>query len=303
MSQRYVNHGDIQLWTESFGSDKNPAILLIMGIGGQGIIWPHELCKKLADYGYYVIRYDNRDTGKSGKINFFRSPYSLADMAEDAIAILNSYKIDKAVIVGASMGGTIAQLLALNYPKRVSKIILMISTPDISSVVKSIIPVIFRTVFRLIYPGSTYQLPPPSPEVVKYFRSQILFPFKGREDKLESIINGWRIFSGGGIFDQDECRALVERSFERADDRQGYINHAKAILKSLKTKIDPGDITQPTLVIQGEVDPLFHQEHGEKLAQEIPNAQLEIVSKMGHVIPQALAERLALLIDDHIKRE
>jgi len=303
MAERFIKHSDIDLWTESFGDSKNPAILLIMGIGGQGIIWPDRLCHVLADNGFFVIRYDSRDTGKSSSIDFSKNPYNLEDMAKDAIAVLDAYGIEKATVVGASMGGAIAQLLAAEYPLRVSHLVLIMSTPDLGVIVLAVIPMLFRALARFFLKlgPKRFDVPQPQKDVVHFFRSQIFFPLKSRKARLEAALNGLRIFSGGGIFDEQEFKELEERAMSRSDNKQGYVNHAKAILRSLKNGVDFHQIVQPTLIIHGQLDPVFAPEHGKALAKEIPQARIEIIPNMGHIIPEAMSERLAGLIAHHSK--
>ncbi len=303
MAEQFIKHGNLSLWTESFGDPKNPALLLIMGIGGQGIIWPDRLCHLLADDGFFVIRYDSRDTGKSSKIDFSKNPYDLEDMAKDAIAILDAYGFENATVVGASMGGVVAQLLAIKYPRRVSNLVLIMSTPDLGVVVWAVIPGLFRALAQLFLKlgSKRFDLPSPKKDVIHFFRSQIFFPLKSRKARLEAALNGLRIFSGGGMFDEQEFKKLHERVIFRSGNKQGYVNHAKAILKSLQKGIDIHQIIQSTLVIHGQLDPVFPPEHGKVLAKEISHARIEIVPNMGHIIPEKMSERLAALIAYHSK--
>lgn len=303
MAQRFISSGSIELWTESFGDVSDPAILLIIGAGGQGIVWPDRLCQLLADKGFFVIRYDNRDTGKSSSVDFSKNPYSLDDMAKDVIAILDSYGIDKAAIVGSSMGGTIAQLIALEYPERVSHLVLIMSTPDFSVIIRAMIPALLRPLTRFFL-GLGFKrsdLPQPTNDVISFFRSQIVFPLKKRAAQIETAVNAWRMFSGGGIFDENEMRRLEERAASRSQHQEAFLHHSKAILKSVKDTIDLGKITKPTLIIHGELDPVFPVEHGVEFAQAIPGARLEVIPEMGHILPEALSEKFASLIADHLK--
>jgi len=298
MAERFVDQGDLLLWTESFGSPKNPAILLIMGIGGQAIVWPDRFCQLLADNGFFVIRYDSRDTGKSSKIDYSKHSYGLDEMVNDAAAILDAYNIKEATLVGSSMGGTIAQLAALKYPKRVSHLVLIMSTPDLSVIAQAVLPTVFRVFARLFWHRGSAKpnLPLPKRDVISFFRSQIFFPLKNQKKRLEAAIDTWRVFSGGGIFDEREFRTLEENILRRSDGQDGFINHSKAILRSLKNKIDVHKIIQPTLIIHGELDPVFPLKHAEVLAQEIPHAYLEIIPDMGHILPSELSEKLASMI-------
>src|SRR5262245_65816170 len=109
MAERMVRANGIDLWCEDFGDPSNPAVLLVMGAGGQGILWPEEFCAALADAGHHVIRYDNRDTGQSTCVDFATAPYTLSDMARDALGVLDAFGIARAPVIGGPMGGMIAQ--------------------------------------------------------------------------------------------------------------------------------------------------------------------------------------------------
>lgn len=299
MPERFVKTGPLELWTESFGDPNNPAILLIMGAGAQGIFWPDRFCQILADNGFFVIRYDNRDVGQSSSIDFSKNPYSLDEMADDAIAILNAYGIEKANIVGASMGSTIAQLLALNHPERVLSLVLFMSTPDLSVIVRSIIPYALRP-FMGFYTKKT-DLPSPSPEVIKFYRLLWLFSPKDQAAWLKMMHKAWLVFSAGSSVDEEEIKSLNEKAVSRARSLGGVVNHSQVIKASAKKKINLAAIDKPTLIIHGQNDPVFPPEHGKFLSTIIPNAHLEIIPDMGHVIPTALSEKLAALIVHHIK--
>jgi len=304
MPEQFVQSGPLELWTESFGNHKNPAILLIMGAGTQAIFWPDRLCQFLADSGFFVIRYDNRDTGKSSSVDFSKNPYTLNDIAKDAIVILDAYNIDNATIVGASMGGYIAQLAALAYPERVSNLVIIMATSDFSVIIRALIPFVLRPLFRLFL-GVGFKrtnLPPPTNEVIAFFRSQILFPLRKRKARVKIGVMAWRIFSAGGLFDEKEMRALEEYAFSRSRNQNAFLNHAKAIIKSAKNRINIEAIARPTLIIHGQRDPVFPVEHGVAIAQKIPGARLEIIPEMGHILPQKLSATLALLIIDHLKQ-
>ncbi len=126
-----VQTNGLELWTESFGDNKHPTILLIMGSGSQGVLWPQSFCEQLALQGYYAIRYDHRDTGLSSSIHYQDHPYTLLDLAKDALGILDYYQIEQAHLVGASMGGSVSMLLAAHYPERVASLALLMSTMDL----------------------------------------------------------------------------------------------------------------------------------------------------------------------------
>lgn len=133
-----INNRAIELWTQAFGNKNNPAILLIMGSGGSGVVWTDNFCKKLMKAGFFVIRYDNRDTGKSTTVDFEKNPYNLNDMANDALAILDFYRIQKTDLIGISMGGFIGQIIASEHPDRVRRLVVVSSTPDHTALVTAV---------------------------------------------------------------------------------------------------------------------------------------------------------------------
>ncbi|PIE37184.1 MAG: alpha/beta hydrolase, partial [Gammaproteobacteria bacterium] len=121
---------DVKIWSESFGDKSNPALLLIMGAMNQSVFWPKEFCEELAKSGYYVIRYDHRDTGKSDGIDYQKNPYDLTVMKNDALSVLNAHHTKEATVVGLSMGGYISQLLAVENPEKVSRLVLISTSAD-----------------------------------------------------------------------------------------------------------------------------------------------------------------------------
>ncbi len=128
--QRLINSSGLSLWTESFGTPGHPSVLLVMGAMNQAIFWPDEFCQSLAAEGFYVVRYDHRDTGESSKVDFRANPYDLNSLTEDAATVIRNYDLDRPTVIGLSMGGYIAQLLASGYSDFLSRIVLISSTAD-----------------------------------------------------------------------------------------------------------------------------------------------------------------------------
>ena len=185
--EKFVKSDNLQLWTESFGDTNGPAVLLIMGGMHQGIMWPNEFCTDIARHGYHVIRYDHRDTGQSSSVDFTKHPYRLDDLTRDAVAVLDGYGIRKAHVVGLSMGGFLAQLLALDYSDRVLTLTLMLTSPD-------------QRVYFAATMGedtSSYGLPPPSSEFLEHLRNARQNPPKTAEEAILNAVDGWRLCNGG----------------------------------------------------------------------------------------------------------
>jgi pimeloyl-ACP methyl ester carboxylesterase len=292
-SEKPVGSDEIQLWTESFGDAHRPAVLLIMGAMNQGISWPDEFCAEIAEDGYHVIRYDHRDTGQSSSVDFKRHPYSLDDLTRDARMVLDGYGLQKSHVVGLSMGGFLAQLLALDHPDRILTLTLMMTSPD------------QRVYFAATMGQHTRgcDLPPPSQEFLDHLASTRRNPPKTADDAIASAVEGWRICNGNGIpFDAESMYRLQQRSWTRAKAPLAAINHVLATVGSPGRTQRLGRIAVPTLVIHGQNDPCLPVDHGIALAKAIPGARLVVIPEMGHLLPPSLSKQVAPMILEHIHR-
>ena len=279
----YAHHGDIELHYEDLGSTEDPAVLLIMGLGAQLVLWHEEFCQKLLDRGYRVIRFDNRDVGLSSKLHGQRhdgalvprllrsflglsspSVYRLEDMADDAAALLDHLGIERAHVVGASMGGMIAQIFAARYPQRTGGLGIIFSS------------------------NNTPLLPPPAPKA-------LLSLIKGpppnspREVIVENSMRVSRIIGSPGYPKSDErLRSDAIEAYERAYYPQGIGRHFAAILGSGSLGRYDKQITAPTVVIHGRADTLMRPAGGRAIAKSIPGARLVLFDGMGHDLPEPL---------------
>jgi pimeloyl-ACP methyl ester carboxylesterase len=275
MTKAMVN--DIEIEYETFGDKKSPAVLLIAGLAAQLISWQKEFCMELASRGYYVIRFDNRDTGLSSKIDGLTAnellgkvgailmgqetsvPYNLNDMAYDCISLLDNLNIDKAHIVGKSMGGSIAQILCLNHQNRALSL-------------------------TSIYSGTgNNKAFHPTQEVMQVMLTP---PPQDREGYVEHMVKIFRItFGTGTTFNEEYHRQLVESSYDRCFCREGALRQYLAIL-SQKDRTDVlKNLNVPALIIHGDEDPVDPLAGGEATANAIPKAKLKIIRGMGHVMP------------------
>ncbi|MDZ4739579.1 MAG: alpha/beta hydrolase [Alphaproteobacteria bacterium] len=289
---------------ESFGHEPDPAILFIMGFSAQMTQWPVELCTGLASRGYRVIRFDNRDVGLSEKLDRLgqanvmeafakvasgqplTSPYQLNDMAADAAGILDGLHIKDAHIVGASMGGMIAQLVAVNHPAKTRSLTSIMSTTG--------------------RPG----LPPAKPEAM----AALTQPPANleRETRIAHAMKVWRIIGSQPSYaaDDAELRASAEREIDRTPyNAAGIARQLVGILASPPRHDMLKDIKAPTLVIHGGDDPLVPVEGGKDTAASIPGARLKIVPGMGHdftskLVPVYLREIADFVceVDSHGKK-
>jgi pimeloyl-ACP methyl ester carboxylesterase len=268
--------GDVELAYETFGDAADPAVLLVMGLGTQMLGWHEELCATLADRGFFVIRYDNRDVGRSTKIEvdvdflptFLAAsqgtavdvPYRLTDLAADAVGLLDALGVESAHIVGASMGGMIAQAIAIEHPERVRTLTSIMSTTGERDVGQPS-PVAMEQLLR----------PPPTT----------------RDEAIESGVASRRILGSPDAFDEDLARKLVGESYDRCWYPEGTVRQLLAIVASGDRADGLRALTVPTLVVHGDADPLVTPSGGQRTAELVPGATLLMLEGMGHDLPAA----------------
>src|SRR3954464_10492890 len=268
-------------------------MLLIMGLGAQMILWDDDFCRQLAARGFRVIRFDNRDIGKSSKLSggkrltslellklrFLKipvaAPYRLRDMAEDVIGLMDVLGIKSAHLVGASMGGMIAQEIAISFPQRVLSLTSIMSTTG------------------------NPKVPPPTKEAAAMLMAP---PPKTKEEYFERFAKTWKILRVGS-FPEDEAldRARAERTFARGLNPAGVGRQLRAVLASGSRKERLRSVKAPTLVIHGTVDPLVRPEGGKDTAASIPGAKLLMIEGMGHAMPMRMWPQIIGAIAEHAK--
>ncbi|MBW1855489.1 MAG: alpha/beta hydrolase [Deltaproteobacteria bacterium] len=293
-----VKANDIQIEYDTFGDSSSPPLLLIIGLSCQMIFWAEELCEQLARKGLYVIRFDNRDTGLSTKFEeadvpdvmkalgaimqgeTITVPYTLDDMADDAVGLLEALSIEKAHICGMSMGGMISQIIAIKHPSRVLSLISIYSNTG------------------------NPELPQPKPEAMNVFLTP---PPAEREPFIEHTVNSFKILSGPGFpFDEELHRNLAARSYDRAFYPQAVPRQLVAIFAHGNRKPALANVTAPTLVIHGTDDPIIPVEGGKDTAEAIPGAAQLIIDGMGHDLPHvggAWPQIIDAIVDHTIKVE
>jgi pimeloyl-ACP methyl ester carboxylesterase len=288
---RTARANGIDLCYEIFGDDSAEPMLLIMGLGAQMIHWDDDFCRQLAARGFRVIRFDNRDIGQSSKLTggkrlgpvellklrFLKipvaAPYRLHDMALDVIGLMDALGIKSAHLVGASMGGMIAQEVAISFPQRVRSLTSIMSTTG------------------------NPKLPPPTREAAAVLMAP---PPKTREEYFERFAQTWKVLRVGS-FPQDEAldRSRAERTFERGLNPAGVARQLRAVLASGSRKERLASVKAPTLVIHGTVDPLVPPEGGKDTAASIPGARLLMIAGMGHALPIPMWPEIIGAIDKH----
>jgi len=280
MAEGFARVGEIELCFESFGSDADPALLLIMGLGTQMVAWPEDFCRQLAEHGFRVIRFDNRDVGRSTHLRELLPPttrqlllrdkraarYSLADMAADAVGLLDELGIERAHVVGASMGGMIAQTMAARHPERVL----------------SLASIMSNTGHR--WKGK------PGLRVYPIF---VRRPAQDRERAIASAIDVCRrIGSTGFPFDEETLRRSAELSFDRGHNPAGGARQLAAIIAAGDRTAELRRISAPTVVIHGTNDPMIRLSGGRATAAAIAGAELVTIEGLGHDLPSGAWDRI-----------
>jgi pimeloyl-ACP methyl ester carboxylesterase len=285
-----VSANGIQIEYDTFGDPSSPSLLLIMGLGAQMILWPEEFCNLLASQGLNVIRCDNRDVGLSTKFDEAGEPdlmeilanpqpgaepnipYTLDDMADDTVGLLDALDIEKAHICGVSMGGMIAQTIAIRHQSRVSSLISMSSSTGDPS------------------------LPSGKPEVM----AMLMAPVPAdREAYIDHNIDFFRTVAGSKYPENEQImRPLIERCYDRCYYPQGVTRQTIASIIAGSRAQALNSIAVPTLIIHGSEDPIFPVEHGMATAEAVPGAELLIIEGMGHGLP---AEFMPLLVDPIVR--
>ncbi len=290
MDERFCKVGDVELCYEPFGDPDRPTVLLVMGLGTQMIAWHADFCANLADRGFHVIRYDNRDVGHSTHLSDRPAPkprelitrrirrpaYLLKDMAADGIGLLGELGIDSAHVVGASMGGMIAQTMAADHPNQVRSLVSIMSST-----------------------GSRWS-GQPAPRVLPLLLQR---PADNKEDYVERIVKAFKLIGSPGFErDEGELRELAGLSWDRGVDPAGFARQLGAIIASGHRLEDLKRIRVPTLVVHGKADRLIRPSGGRATARAIPNARLDLIDGMGHDLPRGVWPRILDGIEQNAAR-
>jgi pimeloyl-ACP methyl ester carboxylesterase len=274
MPEEIARVGDVELCYETFGERSNPTVLLVMGLATQMLGWREDFCAELAERGFHVVRYDNRDVGRSTRFSKHRPPtaaqiirrdasaaaYTLDDMADDGVGLLDCLGVDRAHVVGASMGGMIAQTIAIRHPGRVLSLVSIMSNT-----------------------GARWT---GQPSVALYSTLLKSAP-RDREGYVAHQMDVFaKIGSPGFPRDDEDLRATFERAFERGHDPAGAGRQLAAILAATDRTEQLGSIRVPTLVIHGTKDRLVNPSGGRATAKAIPGARLLTIEGMGHDLPR-----------------
>jgi pimeloyl-ACP methyl ester carboxylesterase len=275
MAERMIEADGVRLCTESFGDTADPPVLLIMGTAASMVSWEDGFCEALAGGGRFVVRYDHRDTGRSATDEPGSPGYGGPDLVADAARVLDAYGIGAAHVVGLSMGGALAQLLALDFPDRVASLVLISASPA----------------------GSADDLPPATDAYTAFIATGEV-DWSDPGSVVEHVVAEWRALGGRRPFDEAAARALAARDVARADRVASAQNHA-LLSGGGPWRHRLGSLAAPTLVVHGTADPLFPLGHGEALAAEIPGARLLRLDGAGHGLERADWDTVARAILAH----
>lgn len=280
----------IEIEFETFGSPSDPAVLLVSGFTAQMLMWPAEFCRLIADAGLHVIRFDNRDCGLSTKLDgaevdtdgVIRAalledpvpevPYNLSDMAADAVGLLDALGIERAHVIGGSMGGMIVQIIAIEHPSRVVSLTSIMSN------------------------SGEPEYGQPTPEAME---ALVAAPPTDRDAYIESSKN-WMVWQSKKHATVEQNRLDAAASFDRSFYPQGAPRQLAAIYASGRRTEGLMNITAPTLIIHGTDDTLIAPSGGQRAAELIPNAKLDMIDDMGHDLPRALWPRITGSILSHL---
>ncbi|MDP4099049.1 alpha/beta fold hydrolase [Paenibacillus sp. P96] len=258
MNEQLIKVNGVDICCQSFGNPGDPAVLLIMGAQSSMVWWEEEFCQRIADAGRFVIRYDNRDVGRSVTYKLGHPEYTFEDMVDDAVGILDAYGIEKAHIAGMSMGGMLTQMLALRHPDRVLTVTLL-ATSNFA-------------------PG----LPPMEEKVMSFFSNLGTLNWANEHEVIDFIVARGRICAGTKYsYDEDRVRRLAAEEVQRSSNPESMNNHGMVTGgESYLTRT--AEISVPVLVIHGSEDPVIPLEHGKALAGVIPGASLLMLQGIGH---------------------
>jgi pimeloyl-ACP methyl ester carboxylesterase len=278
MPGRMVATNGVELWVEIDGDASAPAVLLLGGSDASALRWPPELVAALVAGGRHVVRLEHRDSGASTKIDP-DAPYRLDDLAQDVVGALHALGIGEADVVGYSMGGVVAQLLALDHPACVRSLVLVATTP-----------------------GADDDLPPADDRFADVMAQRLFAPLPSSNgDRVAWVVDLYRLLAGDRYpFDEEGQRSVAAAEVERSWYPESGHGVAATSARSRRSRL--ATIAVPTLVVHGTRDPVYPVAHAEALAAGIPGAELLVVEGLGHEVPAAFAGELAAAVLGHVER-
>lgn len=280
MNEKIIKTNGVEICTESFGSEKNPAILLVAGATVSMLFWDADFCQQLAEKGFFVIRYDNRDVGKSTFYKAGTTPYNIVDLTDDAISILDGYNIKKAHFMGMSLGGLIAQIAAIKYPNRVKSLVLMSSGP---------------------WGDSDPTIPEMDKRILDFHSKSSSVDWTKEDSVVNYLIQGAELMCGRKPFNRQRSEQLIRAEFKRAKNYLSMFNHA-TLQGGEQYWNRLHEIKQPTFVIHGTNDKIWHFKHTGVLLDRIKGAKLLTLDGTGHELHFDDWAAIINGLTDHIRR-
>jgi pimeloyl-ACP methyl ester carboxylesterase len=281
MTETIQKINGVEICSESFGSPDAPCILLIMGASASMVWWDKEFCIRLAEKGRFVIRFDNRDVGRSTCYPPGEIHYSIDEMVADAVAVLDAYGIESAHFAGMSLGGMIAQVAAIKYPTRV------LSITAIASGIFADRP----------------DLPPIDEKILAYHARAAEVDWGNQQSIEQYLVGGWKLLNGTiHPFNEEQAKALAREEIGRANSLPSMFNHA-LLTGGEELYGEVENLRLPTLVIHGTEDPVLPYPHGKALADAIPFARLVTLDGAGHEIHKNDWQQVISEIVAHTERK
>ena len=283
----FVNR--LKLHTEAFGKSSNLACVLIAGKMSTARFWTDAFCQYLASQSFYVIRYDHRDVGESSEIDWQKAPYTMSDLAKDAISVIDAYGIKKAHFIGDSMGGWICQRIGVDYPEKVLSLVIISAGP-----------------IEITKEG-LMDLTVVEQEFLDRMTKMFLSVKNGKtvDETVQNLLPVWRHANAEIPFEEEMAKAFTIDFLTRTKNKNAK-NHdlmMQGFLAQMKQSSTLQKINRPTLVIHGDKDPIVLLRHGKAVADAIPNAKFVTIKGMGHVFfNRSLEEQIAKLVADHLKK-
>ncbi|MFK4085241.1 alpha/beta fold hydrolase [Kribbella sp. NPDC020789] len=267
--QRYQGNG-VELWAETFGDPADPAVLLIHGASASMLWWDAAFCTRLADRGRYVIRYDQRDTGRSTTYPVGAPPYAMSDLAADAVGLLDALGIEQAHVVAQSMNGGTGLIIGVDYAPRVASLTFVSTTTGADDL-----------------PVASGELP------------ELSTPDFADADAVEEYVVRSVEAESAGVFDEKATRELVRADMARATSFEASLTNPFAMTFDGPRGGGFGDLTMPVLVVHGDQDPYFPVAHGEAIRDAVPSGRLVVIKGAGHGIPEPLWDDFLAPLAEH----
>lgn len=281
MNERIVYNREVAICTESFGNKSDPGIVLLAGATVSMLFWDKEFCERLASNGFFVIRYDNRDVGKSQSYAPGSMSYNILDLLDDVMAILVNYGIETAHFVGMSLGGLISQIAALKYPQHVATLTLISTGP---------------------WGNPHPDIPEMDQRIIDFHEKAAKVQWTNENEVVDYMLKGAKLMSGRKPFDKNNTEKVIRAEFRRAYNYITMFNHAALQGgEAYYNRLD--EIVQPTLIIHGTDDKIWHFKHTETLLQSIKESKLLVLEGTGHELHRLDWTRIIEGINTHVKQK